>query len=58
MIERVWWKNKILTLWEKRPIVWLSGVRRVGKTLLCRSIDGIRYYDCELPSVRRELEDP
>lgn len=58
MVERLWWKNRILALWEKRPIVWLSGVRRVGKTMLCRSIEEIRYYDCELPSVRRELEDP
>lgn len=58
MIEREWWKNQILSLWERRPIVWLSGVRRAGKTMLCRSVEGIRYYDCELPSVRRELEDP
>lgn len=58
MLERLWWKNKILSLWERRPIVWLSGVRRVGKTILCRSIEGVRYYDCELPSVRHEMNDP
>ncbi len=58
MIRRIWWENRILGLWEKRPVVWLSGVRRVGKTVLCRSLEGLRYFDCELPSVRREMEDP
>lgn len=58
MIPRNWWKNRILALWERRPVVWLSGVRRSGKTVLCQSIEGIRYFDCELPSVRRAMEDP
>jgi hypothetical protein len=34
------------------------GVRRVGKSVLCQTLPGIRYYDCELPRVRRMLEDP
>ncbi len=33
-------------------------MRRAGKTFLCKSFDGIGYYDCELPSVRRAVEDP
>jgi predicted AAA+ superfamily ATPase len=32
-------------------------VRRVGKTVLARSLPGVEYFDCELPRVRRELED-
>lgn len=34
------------------------GVRRVGKTVLARSLPGFEYLDCELPSVRRMLGDP
>jgi predicted AAA+ superfamily ATPase len=33
-------------------------VRRVGKTSLCQSLKETQYFDCELPSVRRALEDP
>jgi predicted AAA+ superfamily ATPase len=33
-------------------------VRRAGKTYLCRSLSDIEYFDCELPRVRRRLEDP
>lgn len=44
--------------WHQRTIVWLSGVRRSGKTSLCKSLKNIEYYDCELPSVRRQLDDP
>lgn len=45
-------------LWLRRNIVWLQGVRRVGKTVLCQSIDSVEYFDCELPQKRMELEDP
>lgn len=38
--------------------MWLTGVRRVGKTVLCRSLPGVEYFDCELPSARRALADP
>lgn len=40
------------------PLIWLYGVRRVGKTVLCQSLDQVEYLDCELPRVRRLLEDP
>ena len=39
-------------------MVWLHGVRRIGKTTLCRSLDEVVYFDCELPSVRRQLDAP
>jgi hypothetical protein len=39
-------------------VVWLAGVRRVGKTFLCRSLADTAVYDCELPRIRRQLEDP
>ena len=38
--------------------MWLKGVRRAGKTFLCQSLPDVEYFDCELPSTRRELEDP
>ncbi len=39
-------------------MLWLSGVRRVGKTMLCQSIPNIEYFDCELPRVRTMMGDP
>lgn len=57
-IQREWWVSRIYDLLQKRNLLWLSGVRRVGKTTLCESLDGVDYFDRELPSVRRKLEDP
>ena len=58
IIERVFWKNLIEKAWEQRNIVWLMGVRRIGKTSLCHSFKNITYFDCERPRVRELLTDP
>jgi len=58
MVERQYWLKRIETLWKERRILWLSGVRRVGKTCLCSSLPDIVYFDCELPSTRQALVDP
>ena len=58
MVERSFWRRRIEAAWRRRSVVWLMGVRRVGKSVLCRSLPDIHYYDCELPRVRRLLEDP
>ena len=58
MVTRKFWYEKIFSLWNHRSIIWLSGVRRVGKTFLCQSIPEVEYFDCELPSARRQMEDP
>jgi predicted AAA+ superfamily ATPase len=58
MIDRSFWKDAVEQRFREKSIVWLTGVRRVGKTFLCKSFDKIEYFDCELPSVRRILEDP
>jgi len=58
MVHRLFWLQCIEALWRKRRIIWLSGVRRVGKTCLAQCLDGIEYFDCELPRVRRLMEDP
>ena len=52
------WIQRIEDAWRLRSIVWLPGVRRAGKTTLCRSLPDAEYFDCELPRVRRQLEDP
>jgi predicted AAA+ superfamily ATPase len=58
MYPRPGWSRLIEREWAGRSVVWLMGVRRVGKTILAGSLPGIEYFDCELPSVRRSLEDP
>lgn len=58
MIKRKYWLSKLEEAWKKRSIIWLAGVRRVGKTCLCQSLNDIEYFDCELPRTRRLLEDP
>lgn len=58
MIERPFWIQLIYQAWEKRPIVWLSGVRRAGKTTLAQMFPGAAYQNCDLPSVGRQLFDP
>lgn len=58
MVQRRWWKERLESAWKERSIVWLSGVRRAGKTLLCRSLPNTHYFDCELPRTRRLLDDP
>lgn len=58
MVYRRFWLRKIQKSLQTRSVLWLSGVRRVGKTMLCSSIPKIEYFDCELPRVRRRMDDP
>ncbi|MBU2602678.1 MAG: ATP-binding protein [Actinobacteria bacterium] len=58
MVRRDYWIDRIERAWQRRSVVWLHGVRRVGKTTLCRSLDGVEYFDCDLLSVRERLRDP
>jgi len=58
MVIRRSWIRRLELAWSQRPIVWLRGVRRVGKTFLSKSLPNCEYFDCELPSVRRLLEHP
>ena len=58
MVNRPRWLHLIRDAWETRPVVWLSGVRRIGKTTLSHMLPGARYLNCDLPSVQRTLEDP
>jgi uncharacterized protein len=54
LISRDYWENRIKTLWEQVPIVWLAGVRRVGKSSLAQGLPGVTVFDCDLPSVAEQ----
>lgn len=58
MVERHFWIRRLVEAWKRRSVVWLSGVRRVGKTFLSRSLGDVEYFDCELPRTRRLMDDP
>lgn len=58
MMNRTFWMERIVAAWSRRWVIWLSGVRRAGKTYLCQSLTDIEYFDCELPRVRGMLDDP
>lgn len=58
MIERSFWIQRVEDAWRRAPIVWLTGVRRVGKTTLCQQWDRAAFFNCDLPRHRRLLEDP
>jgi uncharacterized protein len=58
MQPRPFWISAIERAWTERSVLWLHGVRRVGKTTLCRSLPDIEYFDCELPRQRRPMADP
>lgn len=58
MKDRPFWTRLIENAWRRKSVVWLTGVRRAGKTTLCRRLRDVTYFDCELPSVRREMGDP
>ena len=40
MVRRTYWLSAIAALWREKSIVWLSGVRRAGKTVLCAAEGG------------------
>lgn len=58
IINRPFWQKCIEDAWQKKNIIWLMGVRRVGKTSLCQSMPDIEYFDCERPRVRQLFVDP
>lgn len=58
MVPRPFWLEKILTAWKKRPIVWLSGVRQIGKTTLAHMVEDSLFLNCDLPSSARKVADP
>jgi predicted AAA+ superfamily ATPase len=58
MLERPIWNERLASAWSKAPIVWLTGVRRAGKTVLARSVTDAEFLNCDLPSTVERLRDP
>src|SRR3989338_1929013 len=58
MVKRRFWIKEVERLWKGKSVLWLMGVRRTGKTFLCQSLPNIEYFDCELPRIRRMMDDP
>jgi predicted AAA+ superfamily ATPase len=72
MFPREFWIKKIQEAWRLRSIIWLVGVRRIGKTTLVKSLSeahkagknaengvehrSLLYYDCELKRNRDLIE--
>ena len=57
MVQRRCWQKLLERYWRERSVVWLAGVRRVGKTVLCQSLHDSDYFDCKLPRTWRMMED-
>ena len=58
LIPRPFWVDKLERAWERAPVVWLSGVRRIGKTTLTQELPDALFLNCDLPSTARRLRDP
>jgi predicted AAA+ superfamily ATPase len=61
MLQRPYWHQRIESAWKEAPIVWLSGVRRSGKTTLAqglRNLKEILYINCDLPVTEDRVRDP
>ena len=58
MIGRPIWKERLLKAWTKVPLVWLAGVRRVGKTVLAKELGDADFLNCDLPGDAARLADP
>lgn len=58
IVKRQFWLKQIEQAWTHRSLVWLSGVRRAGKTSLTQTLEKVEYFDCELPRVRQTMSDP
>jgi predicted AAA+ superfamily ATPase len=52
MIFRPFWQEVIEKCWQERSIIWLMGVRRVGKTSLCKSLPNVEYFACDRQQTR------
>jgi len=58
MRNRNFWFHKVEDAWQRGNAVWLSGVRRSGKTGIVQNLPQIEYLDCTSPAVRRALDHP
>ncbi len=57
-VSRSVWTRRLEDGWASAPIVWLTGVRRLGKTVLARSMPDSDFFNCDLPSTEARFRDP
>ena len=55
---RSYWLQHLFSTWKKSSVIWLSGVRHVGKSSLSSMIPGVIHVDCNLPDQRGALTEP
>lgn len=60
MIPRPFWLKRLEDGWRQASIMWLSGVRRCGKTTIAKSLGESRalYVNCDLPAAQDMTRDP
>jgi uncharacterized protein len=58
MVDRPLWMARLAAGWKQVPIVWLTGPRRVGKTVLAEAVPDAQILNCDLPSAAERLGDP
>src|SRR6266568_364705 len=58
MINRPFWTERLTAAWKQASIVWLTGPRRVGKTVLAQSVPDAEFLNCDLPIVAERLREP
>jgi uncharacterized protein len=58
MIKRPFWTDRLVAARKQTSIVWLTGPRRAGKTVLAQSLPDAEFLNCDLPSVAERLRDP
>jgi hypothetical protein len=54
MVKRHFWLQKLETAWKRRSVLWLSGVRRVGKTFDLDEIKDLSSSNAESPSFEND----
>jgi len=58
VIIRPLWEARLDRAWQSASVVWLTGVRRTGKTTLARAVPDSTYLNCDLPSAAARVADP
>jgi uncharacterized protein len=58
VVDRPFWTARLAAAWTQAPIAWLTGPRRVGKTVLAHAMADAEFLNCDLPSVADRLADP
>ena len=56
-IQRPFWTSRLHRAWDRAPVVWLTGVRRVGKTTLAKALPDALFLNCDLPGTARRVAD-